>query len=60
MIGALADPTESDLTATPPKLMAQTWTSAMKSLSFAQNCGIPKVAAGQIRIYQRYFYLNGN
>ena len=60
MIAALPDPSASDLSSTPPKLMAQTWTGAMKSLSFAQACGIPKAAAGQIRIYQRYFYLNGN
>ena len=60
MIATLPDPSAGDLSATPPKLMAQTWTSVMRSPSFAQDCGIPKAAAGQIRIYQRYFYLNGN
>jgi hypothetical protein len=58
MDSALLDPTDSDLTATPPKLMAQTWDTAVNSTNFASKSGIPQAAASQVRIYQRAFYLN--
>lgn len=41
---------------TPP---LQSWQSEVISTNFASNCGnIPKAAASQVRVYQRYFYLN--
>jgi hypothetical protein len=60
MVGALLDPTDADFQVTPPtppKLMAQTWLGAVNSSTFAQTSGVPKAAASQVRIYQRYFYL---
>jgi hypothetical protein len=43
-----------------PTFMATTWQSALdaSSPSFAAQTGIPATAAGQVRVYQRYFYLN--
>ena len=58
MVGALADPTDADLQAAPPRLMAQTWLNAVTSQNFASTSGIPSAAASQVRVYQRYFYLN--
>jgi prepilin-type N-terminal cleavage/methylation domain-containing protein len=48
--------------ATSPELMATLWQQAIDSQEtpFAQQAGIPQSAAGQIRIYQRFFYLNQN
>lgn len=40
------------------QLMAETWTAAINTPTFAQTTGIPKAAASQIRIYQRTFYLH--
>jgi prepilin-type N-terminal cleavage/methylation domain-containing protein len=59
MAGALRDPVSTDFTASPPQLMAQTWTSAINSGTFAASSGIPRTAASQVRVYQRYFYING-
>lgn len=55
---AFADPTADDLAATPPILMAERWRRQLYQPDFAQTSGIPQTAAGQIRIYQRYFPLN--
>ena len=58
---ALPDPTTAQLagsTNTPPKLMASVWSDAVNNPSFATTAGLNKLAAGQVRIYQRYFYLN--
>jgi len=44
--------------ASPPTLMAEAWKNAITSSNFASSAGIPQVAAGQVRIYQRFFYLN--
>lgn len=43
-------------------LMATTWQKALYKTSptFAAITGLPVQDAGQIRIYQRYFYLNNN
>jgi hypothetical protein len=45
-----------------PHLMAQTWENAIDSASptFASTAGIPQTVAAQIRVYQRFFYLNNN
>ena len=58
MVSALPDPTAADLSSSPPKLMATTWSNAVNSATFAATAGIPQAAASQVRIYQRYFYLN--
>ena len=54
----LVDPADSDLAATPPKLMATSWQGVMNNGSFVAGAGIPKIAAEQVRIYQRVFPLN--
>jgi hypothetical protein len=43
-----------------PELMATQWQEALDSTQtrFAEQAGIPEASAGQIRIYQRFFYLN--
>jgi type II secretory pathway pseudopilin PulG len=55
MVNALGDA----VAGTP---ILQTWngTSYTTPAPFLKNSGIPKNAASQIRIYQRYFYLNTN
>jgi len=45
-----------DATGTTP--IAETWLRAVTSGTFAAASGIPQSAASQVRIYQRYFYLN--
>lgn len=40
------------------QLMAPVWLAAVNSTGFAYSAGIPQIAASQVRIYQRYFYLN--
>jgi len=54
-----AEPTAPSATAT---LMETNWEAAVNqaSPSFASVAGIPTAAAGQIRIYQRYFFLNNH
>jgi prepilin-type N-terminal cleavage/methylation domain-containing protein len=45
------------------QLPATTWAAALNQLpagSFAGLAGIPQAAAGQIRVYQHFFYLNNN
>lgn len=53
--GALKDIQQTDLDASPPKLMAQKWTENLADPSFATTAKIPVVAASQIRVYQRTF-----
>jgi prepilin-type N-terminal cleavage/methylation domain-containing protein len=58
LISALPDP---DFTTTPGKytLMADLWNTAIENGSFATNANkLPKSVASQVRVYQRYFYLN--
>ena len=57
---ALADPTEAQLSGSTPQLMDDTWSAAINANSptFASTAGIPSTAAAQIRVYQRFFYLN--
>ncbi len=54
LAGDLLDPTDADLTSTPPKLMAQTWDAALVNTTFT---GVMKNAASNVHIYQRTFYL---
>lgn len=60
MVGALSDLSDAELVATPAKTLAQTWLNAVDSESFAKTSGIHQAAAAQVRIYQRYFYLNNH
>jgi hypothetical protein len=58
----LPDPTESQLqlSGSGPQLMAEQWQSALNATSptFASAARIPIPVASQIRVYQRFFYLN--
>ena len=54
----LTDPSDTDLSSSPPKLMATTWQGVINNGTFLAGAGIPKVAAQQVRIYQRVFPLN--
>jgi hypothetical protein len=61
--GALVDPSEdttaTGLLASPPHLMGEVWQNALNApkTTFA-NMNISNVAASQVRVYQRFFYLN--
>lgn len=57
-IEAFLDPTDADLSATPPKLMASSWQTVVDSPDFASKAGLPKSVAAQIRIYQRYISIS--
>jgi type II secretory pathway component PulJ len=54
----LVDPSNTDLSSAPPKLMATSWQGVMTNGTFVAGAGIPKDAANQVRIYQRVFPLN--
>jgi hypothetical protein len=41
-------------------LPAQTWLAAVNQSTFATTTGVPKAAASQVRVYQRFFYLENN
>ena len=45
-------------TASGSNLMAEAWKNVIYGSSFASNAGIPQSVAGQVRVYQRFFYLN--
>jgi hypothetical protein len=55
----LPDVTAANLNNAPPTLMKQTWESKVQSPTFASTIGIPTAVASHVRVYQRYFYLNG-
>ena len=56
---AFADPSEEDLQADPPRLMAQRWQAALALRDPVGDLAtIPASAAAQIRTYQRLFMLN--
>lgn len=55
LVTALPDPATADLTANPPRLMAAQWQAALEKSDFANTAGIPRVAAAQVRLYQRTF-----
>jgi prepilin-type N-terminal cleavage/methylation domain-containing protein len=43
----------------PPQLLSTQWLSSLRDLdTFSTASGIPRSAAGQVRIYQRTFFLN--
>ena len=54
------DPADSDLNASPATLPAATWQTNLKNALQNNATGIPGAAASQIRIYQRFFFLNTN
>lgn len=41
----------------PPALMAETWRNIINDSHFATSVGLPQSAAGQVRVYQRFYYL---
>lgn len=55
---AFADPSDADLAANPPRLMATTWQAAANAPTFASTAGIPKTVASHVRIYQRHFSIS--
>jgi hypothetical protein len=62
---AFVDPTEdtnstTGLLATSPHLMAEVWQNTLNEAgpTLASATGVPKTAAAQVRVYQRFFYLN--
>jgi hypothetical protein len=58
MADVFADPSDSNLSATPPKLMTELWQSVLTSGTFnLASDGVPQSAASQVRIYQRCFSL---
>ena len=66
--GALSTPPVPTIAALPssppngntPLLMAQTWQATVNLSTFPTTTGVPKAAASQVRVYQRFFYLNNN
>jgi prepilin-type N-terminal cleavage/methylation domain-containing protein len=59
MPAGLPDPNQTSVLATPPKLLSTQWLSPLQNLdTFSTASGIPRSAAGQVRIYQRTFFLN--
>jgi hypothetical protein len=57
LIQALPKP-GAQMTNSPPTLMSDSWNSAIQAPGFAQSVGIPQLAAANIKVYQRSFYLN--
>jgi hypothetical protein len=57
LIAALPDPSQSDLSATPVRLMESVWKARLNDSAFASVAGIPPAAAAQIRVYQRIYAL---
>ena len=55
----LTDPTDADLQATPPVLMAAKWKQKIESPGFATRVGVPAQVAGAVRVYQRVIPLCG-
>ena len=55
---AFTDPSDADLAANPPKLMATTWQAAANAPTFASTAGIPQTVASHVRIYQRHFSIS--
>ena len=59
MPAGLPDPNQTNVSATPPQLLSTQWLSPLQNLdTFSTASGIPRSAAGQVRIYQRTFFLN--
>ena len=52
------DVTDADLNANPVRLPEQIWNTNLENALSNGNAVIPKAAAAQIRIYQRFFYIN--
>jgi len=59
LVSLFDDPDEtSALRASQPILPAQIWKTALDNALKNNTTGLPKAVVGQVRIYQRYFYLN--
>jgi hypothetical protein len=56
LISALPDPTDQNLATNG--LMDTLWNNAVNQSTFASTAGIPQIAASQVKVYQRYYYLN--
>jgi prepilin-type N-terminal cleavage/methylation domain-containing protein len=58
LAAALPDPAENDLNAATPILPLQSWQAVIDKPDFYTTVGIPQAAAQQVRVFQRFFYLN--
>jgi hypothetical protein len=57
LIAALPDPSQTDLHATPIRLMESSWKAKLNEATFASVASVPPEAAAQVRIYQRFYAL---
>jgi len=57
LIAALPDLTQSDLSASPVRLMESLWKAKLDQPAFAATAGLPVSAVGQIRVFQRHYSL---
>ncbi len=55
---ALPDPSNDDLAASPPRLMAYQWQNILNQPDFAGKAGISQSVSARIQIYQRHFKLS--
>ena len=60
LVGALADfsVSSTDPNTSQPYLMATAWRKTLTQKNFASTIGMPATAVANVRVYQRYFYLN--
>lgn len=58
LASALPDIDDFHLSASPPVLMEDLWNKAVLGTDFASKAGIPPLAASQVRVFQRFYYLN--
>jgi type II secretory pathway component PulJ len=55
LVAALPEP---NLAGSPPQLMAELWNNEIRGGTLATDAAMPAAVVSQVRVYQRYFYLN--
>ena len=55
LVAALPEP---NLAGSPPQLMAQLWNNEIRGGTLPSDAAMPAAVVSQVRVYQRYFYLN--
>ena len=55
LVQALPEP---NLAGAPPQLMAELWNQKIRGGTLASDASMPQAVVSQVRVYQRYFYLN--
>jgi len=58
LVSQFPDPTDAELQANPPTLPQQSWTSVINNPTFSSTSGIPLEAAQNLKVYQRFLYLD--